>query len=95
MNACPTIASQKIKMMKTSLNCLTLGLLGMLPIIGLPFALAAAWLSGQARAQEKQFWNPARPQRIFGFTCAVTGVLIWTMVDSFLIFRAIYGNSGS
>ena len=95
MKATPTIAVQKIKMMKASLRCLTFGLLGLLPIIGLPFALAAAWTSGCVRKQEKIFWNPARPQRLLGFICAIVGAVIWTSVDSFLIFRAIYGPTDS
>lgn len=95
MKAAPTIAVRKIRMMKASLRCLTFGLLGLMPIIGLPFALAAAWTSGRVRRLEKELWNPARPQRILGFTCAILGAFIWTMVDAFLIFRAVYGGNDS
>lgn len=95
MKAPPTLAAQKIKMMKASLRCLTLGLLGLVPIIGLAFAIAAAWTSGRVRKQEKIFWNPARPQRVLGFICAICGALIWTTVDAFLIFRALYGSYNS
>ena len=95
MKSTPTIAVQKVRMMKASLRCLTFGLLGLMPIIGLPFALAAAWISGRVRKQEQKFWNPARPQRVLGFTCAVVGAVIWTSIDVFLIFRAVMGNQGS
>ncbi|MDR3458715.1 MAG: hypothetical protein P4N60_14795 [Verrucomicrobiae bacterium] len=95
MNNAPTIAVQKIKMMKASIRCLTFGLLGLIPIIGLPFALAAAWTSGRVRKLEQKFWNPARPQRVLGFVCAAIGTLVWTLVDVFLVFRAIYGNTDS
>jgi hypothetical protein len=88
------IPAAKIKMMKGSLRCLAFGLLGLLPVIGLPFAIAAGWISGRVRAQEKQFWNPARPQRILGFACAVFGALVWSGVDIILIFRAVTGGSG-
>jgi hypothetical protein len=43
MKAAPSIPATKLKMMKGSLRCLTLGLLGLLPLIGVPFALAALW----------------------------------------------------
>jgi len=95
MKAVPTIAVRKIKMMQASILCLTLGLLGLLPLIGLPFALAAAWVSGRVRVQEKNLWNAAKPQRILGFTCAVIGAVTWTLVDAFLIYRAIYGSGQS
>ena len=34
-------ADAKIKMLKSSMQCFVFGLLGLLPVIGLPFALAA------------------------------------------------------
>ena len=85
MNDIPAV---KIKMMKGSIRCLVFGLLGLLPVIGLPFALAALWVSGQVRAWEKQFWNAARPYRICGVACATLGAMVWSLVDMFLIFRA-------
>ena len=92
MKTALSIPAQKIKMMKSSSLCLILGLLGLTPFIGLPFALAAAWISGRVRLQEKNFWNPARSQRILGFTSAVIGALIWTFIDAFVIYRAVYGS---
>ena len=89
MKAVPTNPADKIKMMKASLHCLILGLFALLPVIGLPFAIAAGWVSGRARAKEKYYWNPARPQRILGFACAVFGAFIWGWVDILLIYRSI------
>jgi hypothetical protein len=82
------IPAAKIKMMKASIHCLIYGLLGLLPIIGLPFALAALWLSGRTRLKEKQFWNPAKSYRIGGVICAAFGAVIWSVVDLLLIGRA-------
>ena len=82
------IPAAKIKMMKASIRCLIFGLLGLLPIIGLPFALAALWLSGLVRAKEKLFWNAARPYRIWGVACAAIGAVVWSVVDALLIARA-------
>ena len=42
MNDLPAV---KIKMMKGSFRCLVFGLLGLLPLIGVPFAMAALELS--------------------------------------------------
>ncbi|HEV2693605.1 MAG TPA: hypothetical protein VG347_11980 [Verrucomicrobiae bacterium] len=95
MKAAATIPAQKIRMMKLSMLSLTLGLLGLLPFIGLFFAAGAGWASGQARLQEKIFWNPAKPQRILGFTCAIIGALLWTFVDVFVAYRIVYGSGQS
>lgn len=83
-----TIPAAKLKMMRSSLRCLTLGLLGLLPLIGVPFALAALWASYSARRIEKQFWNPAKPHRIVGLICAALGALLWSAVDTILIYHA-------
>jgi hypothetical protein len=82
------LPAAKIKMMKGSVRCLIFGLLGLLPIIGLPFALAALWLSGRVRAKEKLFWNAARPYRIWGVACAAIGAVVWSVMDALLIDRA-------
>ena len=82
------LSAAKIKMMKGSIRCLIFGLFGLLPIIGLPFALAALWISGRVRVQEKMFWNAARPYRIWGVACAAIGAVVWSGVDGLLIFQA-------
>ena len=79
----------KIQMLQGSLRCFLFGLLGLLPVIGLPFALAALWVSGRVRAKEKQFWNAARPYRLWGIACATFGAVIWSIVGALLIFRAV------
>jgi len=82
-----SIPAAKIRMMESSRRCLVFGLLGLLPFIGLLFALIAGLASGQARALEKQFWNPAHELRILGLTCAVVGVIVWTCVDILVGWR--------
>ena len=89
MKTTPTKAAVKIRMMKSSLRCLMFGLLGLLPIIGVPFALAALWASFSARKQEKYFWNPAKPHRIVGLIFAALGALVWSWVDTILIYHAV------
>jgi hypothetical protein len=61
----------------------------LLPIIGLPFALAALWISGRVRVKEKQFWNAARHYRIWGVVCAAIGAVVWSVVDGLLIAGSI------
>ncbi len=81
-------AVAKIQMLNGSMRCFVFGMLGLLPVIGFPFALAALWISGQARVKEKQFWNAARPYRIWGVACAAVGAILWSIVDTLLIYHA-------
>jgi hypothetical protein len=89
-----TDADAKIQMLKNSLRCFVYGLLGLLPVIGLPFALAALWISGRVRVKEKQLWNAARPYRIWGAVCAIVGTIFWGFILTIIIYRAV-NDSGS
>jgi hypothetical protein len=82
------VPAAKIKMMKASIRCLVFGVLSLLPVIGLPFGLAALWISGRVRLQEKQFWNAARPYRIWGVICAAIGTLLGTGLLGMMVIRA-------
>ena len=86
MNA--DIASAKIQMLRGSLRCFTCGLLGLLPMVGLPFALAALWISGRVSAEEKNLWNAARPYRIWGVVCAALGTISWTSILALVVIHA-------
>ena len=87
-------AITKLKMMKASVRCLVYGLLGLLPAIGLPFALAALWISGRIRVQEKQLWNAAKPYRLAGATCAALGAIGWFLLFALICAHAIATSSG-
>jgi hypothetical protein len=82
-------AAAKLKMLQASIRCLVFGLLGLVPVLGLPFALAALWISGRVRQQEKQRWNAARPYRLMGVACAALGAVLWTGILIIAVFRLI------
>jgi hypothetical protein len=79
----------KIKLLKNSLRCFVCGLLGLLPVIGLPFAIAALWISGRVRAREKLFWNAAQPYRIWGVVCAAVGTIFGGFILTIIIYHAV------
>jgi hypothetical protein len=84
-----TNASAKIQMLKSSMRCFVFGLLGLIPLVGLPFGLAALWISGRVRVQEKQLWNAARPFRIGGVICAAIGTILWTGILTIVIAQGL------
>ena len=89
-----TDASAKIKMLNSSMQCFVFGLLGLIPLIGLPFALAALWISGRVRGKEKQMWNAAQPYRTWGVVCAAGGTIFWGFILTIFIYHAVT-DSGS
>ena len=84
-----SVVETKLKMLQGSLRCLVFGLLGLLPVLGLPFAFAALWISGRVRVAERQMWNAARPCRIWGVVCAAAGTIIWTGVIALVVVRLV------
>jgi hypothetical protein len=82
-------AAAKIKMMKASLRCLFLGLLGLLPVIGLPFAILALVTSGTVRSGQKLYWNPARPYWLGGVICAALGTIFWSFILTIILYHAV------
>ena len=83
-----TDASAKIKLLNSSMRCFMFGLLGLIPLIGLPFALAALWIAGRVRVKEKQLWNAARPYRIWGVVMAATGTLFWFLIGVLIAWNS-------
>jgi ascorbate-specific PTS system EIIC-type component UlaA len=81
-------ADAKIKMLENSIRCLVCGMLGLLPVIGLPFALAALVLSAKVRARQKKNWNAAKPYLVWGVVCAAAGAIFWGFILTIIIYRA-------
>jgi len=87
-------AEAKIRMLQNSLRCFTCGVLGLLPVIGLPFAVAALVLSGKIRADEKGFWNAGRPYQIWGVVFAISGTLFWCFIAFLVLLSAVSQGGG-
>lgn len=85
-------AVAKIAMIKGSMRCFAFGLLAFLPVIGLPFALAALWIGGRVRLRERQYWNAAKPYRIWGVICAGAGSIFWGMIVALFIYNTVTGS---
>jgi hypothetical protein len=81
-------------MLQASVRCLVYGLLALLPLIGLPFALAALWLAGRIRKQEKAYWNAAKPYRIIGTLCAAIGTIGWFFIATLIAINSFLRNGG-
>ena len=78
-----------IQMLRSSLECFICGLLGLLPLIGFPFAVVALVISGKVRIRQKTFWNAAKPYWIGGIACGSLGILLWGAVGIMIIFHAL------
>ncbi len=79
----------KIQMLRGSLRCFVFGLFGLIPFIGLAFAIMALWLSGRIRAQEKVLWNAGRIYRVWGMGFAAFSAVVWSGIFMLILFRLL------
>ncbi len=78
----------KIEMLKNSLRCFVFGLVGLLPIIGFPFAIVSLLFSAKVRTGQKHFWNAARPYWIGGLVFSGLGILFSLTLAGIIFFHA-------
>jgi len=74
----------KIEVIQRSLRCFTLGLIGILPLLGVPFALFALDNFRQVRRGLGTQWNPARTYLRWGLATAISGLFL-TVVLTFVV----------
>ena len=83
----------KIRVIKLSLRCLRYGLLGLIPVIGIPFIITAFICYGRARREAGGEWNPARRQLYWGVGLAITDLLLLSaaiVLISVAVFQAYH-----
>jgi hypothetical protein len=74
MNATPPRV--RIEMIEGSLRCFTLGLLGLLPVIGLPMVIMALSQYRRVKQIRGDQWNPAGRYLRWGSICAGFAVVL-------------------
>jgi hypothetical protein len=60
----------RIEAIERSLRCFTLGLLGLIPLLGIPAALVAHGEFRRVRRHYGRCWNPARKYLLLGIVFA-------------------------
>ena len=66
--------------------------LSALSLAGFPFAAATIAVSMKVRADEKRFWNAARPYRILGDVCAGFAVIASFVIGALVVFFILNSN---
>jgi len=81
----------KIEMIQRSQRCFVYGLLGLLPVIGIPMVIRASMEHYRVKKEWRDQWNPARRYLFWGMFCARIGwamligistVIVYIMIDA-------------
>jgi hypothetical protein len=63
----------RVVAIESSLKCFACGLLALVPLFGLPFAVAAVFLYMKSSTHSAGDWNPARRYGLLGLAFALIG----------------------
>jgi hypothetical protein len=64
----------KVQVIDRSLRCFAFGLVGLLPVIGFPFAIIALGEYTHVKRRKGSIWNPAERYLGIGSLCATAGL---------------------
>ena len=70
----------KVEMIESSLRCFRLGLLGLLPVIGIPMAIRSLLLHRRVKRSQTGDWNPAHRYLRWGAICARMGLVLFLFI---------------
>jgi hypothetical protein len=73
-------AMDKVEAIQCSLRCFITGLFGLLPLLGIPFAVVALVNYFKVRGGFAGQWNPARRYLIWGVTAALGGTFLTLVI---------------
>jgi len=72
----PPGTMDKIALIKISVRCFICGILGFLPLIGIPFAAIAIGNFRRVFFGKSTLWNPAARYLRVGMICGMAGILL-------------------
>jgi hypothetical protein len=85
MNSGATL--DKIEVIQRSMRCFICGLIALLPVIGLPFAVVAIGDFLRVNWDKGATWNPAQRYLRTGLVCAVAGLLLATLLGAVIFIE--------
>ena len=81
----------KIELIRCSLRCFGFGLVGVVPVLGVPFAFTALISSARLKRRQGAEWNPAGHFLFVGTLCARIGLAVTLLAVGIITILAITG----
>jgi hypothetical protein len=78
----------KVQAIQSSLRCFACGIIGLLPGIGLPFAIVALGEYFRVMRNQARVWNPAEGYAGTGGICATVGLLLTLVLAGVIYIEA-------
>ncbi|HZM01975.1 MAG TPA: hypothetical protein VFC44_03040 [Candidatus Saccharimonadales bacterium] len=74
----------KVEMIERSMRCFFLGLLGLVPVVGLPMAAMALHNYRRVALGQGALWNPAQRYLVLGGICARLGFTVFFLIPAII-----------
>ena len=85
--ALPEDAAKRISLMEDSLRAYVCSWVGLIPVLGIPFAMTAFVIGWRVRLREKATPNPARRYRLAAVVLGGFGMICWVSVAAWVVVR--------
>jgi hypothetical protein len=79
----------QIKLIESSIRCFALGLLGLVPVLGLPMAVLAVLHFRRAILHQAGRWNPAGNYLVWGGVFGSLGLLISALIFGLVMYEVL------
>lgn len=80
----------KVQLIELSLHCFAWGLVGVLPGIGVPFAVVALADALRVTRRRGSLWNPAERYLTIGTLCAILGLGVTALLAGVIYIEAYW-----
>jgi len=80
----------RIEMIEGSLKCFAYGLIGLLPVIGIPMAVISAFQFSRVKRGRGEMWNPAHRYLFWGGVCARVSLALLILVPAVILIFMLF-----
>jgi hypothetical protein len=81
------------KLIESSLRCFAMGLMGLVPVLGMPLAVLALLHFRRAILHQGGQWNPAGNYLLWGVICGGLGLLTSTLIFGGVMYELLISLS--
>ena len=82
----------KVLLIERSLSCFYCGVIGLIPVLGLPLAIRALQQYWRVKRDPNGMWNPARTYLKWGIICARISLAVFVIVVGSVVLLVSYDS---
>ena len=85
----------KVLLIERSLSCFIWGLLGLIPVLGIPMAIYSMQQHWRLKRDRNGMWNPAGRYLLWGIVCARVGGIVSVIIVTTVVIVVSFAAMGN